>query len=152
MQYEKKFFNLKEEDEPFLQSLIKGKVKESLNLEYKGEMTNHVKLAKVVSSFANSSGGIIIFGIEEKDSLPVKLNPLESELGETIENVLLTSISRSITFKITSINSTIEKNKKYFVIYVPKSSSGPHMVTSKGECRYHKRAYSRKNFSSVPID
>lgn len=152
MQYEKKFFNLKEEDEPFLQSLIKGKVKESLNLEYKGEMTNHVKLAKVVSSFANSSGGIIIFGIEEKDSLPVKLNPLESELGETIENVLLTSISRSMTFKITSINSTIEKNKKYFVIYVPKSSSGPHMVTSKGECRYHKRAYSRKNFSSVPID
>ena len=84
MLYSEKFFNLTEGDEPFLQSLIDNKIKETLNLEYKKEMIDGNKFARKVASFANTSGGIIILGIEEKDYLPVKLNPLEPGLGETI--------------------------------------------------------------------
>jgi hypothetical protein len=151
MLYSEKFFNLTEGDEPFLQSLIDNKLKETLNLEYKKEMIDGNKFARKVVSFANTSGGIIIMGIEEKDSLPIRLNPLEPDLGETIENILITSISGRIPFKITAINSTIEDNKKYYVIYVPKSSNGPHMVISEKDFRYYKRAYVRTNFSSIPM-
>lgn len=151
MQYNEKIFNLTEGDEPFLQSLIDNKLKETLNLEYKKEMIEGNKFARKVVSFANTSGGIIILGIEEKDSLPIRLNPLEPDLGETIENILITSISGRIPFKITAINSTIKANKKYFVIYVPKSSNGPHMVVSEKDFRYYKRAYIRTNFSSIPM-
>ena len=151
MIYKEKFFNLTENDEPFLQNLIDNKIKESLNLEYKRELIENNKFARKVSSFANAIGGIIILGIEEKDHLPVKLNPLEPDLGETIENILVTSISRRLPFKITAINSTKEKNKKYYVIYVPKSSNSPHMVISERDFRYYKRAYERTNFSSIPM-
>ena len=151
MLYSEKFFNLTEGDEPFLQSLIDNKIKETLNLEYKKEMIDGNKFARKVASFANTSGGIIILGIEEKDYLPVKLNPLEPGLGETIENILITSISRKVPFKISTISSTIKDNKKYYVIYVPKSSNGPHMVVSEKDFRYYKRAYIRTNFSSIPM-
>lgn len=151
MDYMEKIFNLVDSDEPFLQKLIDDKIKETLHLEYKKEMIDHVKLARKVSAFANSLGGIMIIGIEEKGGLPIKLNPLDPNLGETIENVLITSISRELPFKITAINSTKEKDKKYYVIFVPKSSNGPHMVISEKDFRYYKRAYVRKNFSSVPM-
>lgn len=59
MLYKEKFFNLTEEDEPFLQNLIDNKVKESLNLEYKRELIENNKFARKVSSFANAIGGII---------------------------------------------------------------------------------------------
>ena len=149
---EKKFFNLTENDEPFLQSLIDSKIKETLNLEYKRKLPEHVKFDKKVSSFENGLGGILILGIDEKNTLPFRLYPLTPDLGETIENIIITSIDPALPFKITTINSTKEKDKKYYVLYIPKSSNGPHMVVSEKDFRYHKRAYIRKNFSSVPMN
>lgn len=76
--------NWKEED---LQSLVKNKIEEDSDLDYKDsrslmmggkEMT---ELSKDVSSFANSSGGIIIYGISENKHVPEKIdegcNPTE---------------------------------------------------------------------------
>ena len=149
---ERKLFNLTEDDEPFLQGLIDSKIKETLNLEYKRELPEHKKFARKVSSFANGIGGIIILGIEEKDHLPIKLNPLVPDLGETVESIIINNIDPPLPVKITSINSTKEKDKKYYILYIPKSSNGPHMVISEKDFRYYKRGYIRKNFSSIPMN
>jgi len=144
-----KLYNLDQDDEPFLQSLIDNRIMESLILDYKRELPkNNMNLAKHVSSFANTNGGIIIYGIEERNHIPVNLNPLDPNLKEKIENILLTSITPKIPTKIITIDSTQESSKKYYAIYVPKSSDAPYMLISNQDNRYYKRV----NFSSVPME
>lgn len=151
MIYPEKLYNLSQEDEPFLQKLITDGIAESLTLEYKKELpSNNIELAKDVSSFANSNGGIIIYGIEEDNTThkPTNLNPLDSGLEEKIENIILTSISPKLSVKIVAIKSTIEADKKYYTVYILSSSDAPYMVISGNNYRYYKRV----NFSSVPMN
>ena len=60
-----------------LEKMISGQVQESLHLDYKRSMAvsnkNRTEIAKDVSSFANSDGGIIVYGIEEEKHLPIRL-------------------------------------------------------------------------------
>lgn len=61
-----------------IEELIKAQVQESLNLDYKRSNSisnkSRAEIAKDVSAFANSDGGLIIYGVEEKDHLPVKID------------------------------------------------------------------------------
>ncbi len=67
-------------DEADILSLIKDKVQESLTLDYKksdalarteGKKT---ELSKDVSAFANSTGGVILYGMEEDKHYPIKID------------------------------------------------------------------------------
>jgi predicted HTH transcriptional regulator len=53
-----------------IQKLIGTQVQESLNLDYKrsSSISNKARaeIAKDASAFANSDGGLIIYGVEEK--------------------------------------------------------------------------------------
>jgi len=66
-------------DEKDLIQLIQTEVQESLYLDYKsaGSLqyndTNKGEISKDVSSFANSDGGQIIYGIVEKGHLPIEV-------------------------------------------------------------------------------
>lgn len=61
-----------------LESLIKNQIREDLHLDYKhgnllkGEKSGGI-IRKYVSAFANSEGGILIIGVEEKNSVPLKI-------------------------------------------------------------------------------
>ena len=69
--YTNRIFNQK-----IVSEFFDNKIEESINLDYKrGEsLVNSDKakkeLSKDVSSFANSDGGIIIYGVEEIDHIP----------------------------------------------------------------------------------
>ena len=73
-------YNLK-----YLESLIENKVEESLNLEYKasgafGKQNNKTtEISKDISSFANSDGGLIIYGMaeDENNHLPKEIDPID---------------------------------------------------------------------------
>ena len=66
-------------DDP-LQRLVDEEIQESLTLDYKAspslarDSRSRDELCKDVSAFANSAGGQIIYGIEEKDRKPVKVD------------------------------------------------------------------------------
>lgn len=134
-----------------LNNLINGKVQESLHLDYKSSpalsMKNRDEIAKDISAMANSDGGLIIYGIEEKDHFPYRLDdgvPDNSITREWLENILLSSISPSIPgIKIVQIPAS--RGHSYFAIEIPKSYSGPHQAPSK-------RYYKRYNFKSAPMD
>ena len=61
-----------------LMLLIKNEVQESTHLDYKAspaiDNKKRGEIAKDISAFANSDGGIIIYGIQENDHLPVKID------------------------------------------------------------------------------
>lgn len=64
-----------------LDALIKNKVRESVNLDYKkcaalqkNDLKKHEEVSKDISAFANSDGGIIVYGMEEDGHIPTKID------------------------------------------------------------------------------
>ena len=92
---------IKEED---INSLISLGVEESIDLEFKSSDSLKIsdkkksELAKDISAFANSSGGIIIYGINEENHVASSISPIDGNIitKEWIEQVIQTRIHRKI--------------------------------------------------------
>ena len=126
-----------------IQNLIKNKIKESLNLDYKRELGNHnTEIAKDISSFANASGGKIIYGVDEKNELPHSINWINTKgVKEKIESIILSNIQPEIKgYDIYSIENPDNQSQAIFVVDIPESSDAPHMANH--------RYYIRRNFKS----
>lgn len=138
-------------------NLVDAKERESISLEYKAKIEGterHKKeLVKDISAFANSEGGYLIIGLEEKDGIPKRICGTLRSIGrqkveEWIENVLITNISQKVRTKIKVLPISGSSDKVVVIIYVPISSKRPHMVTSQGENKYYKR----HQFQVLPAD
>ena len=135
-----------------LQNLVHNQIQENINLDYKGSpsLSNKKRneIAKDVSAFSNSDGGHIIYGIEEKNHLPVRIDSgVDHNIytREWLENVITSNISPIIEgILITQI--PISTDKSAYVIDIPKSFRGPH------QDRGNKRYYKRYNFKSQPME
>lgn len=142
-----------------IQELVNRKIPESLILDYKGDILQSKlkgkEFGKDISSFANTFGGWIIYGIQtnEKDEiLPLEENAiigLENQAGlkERIENMILSSISPKPLYRIKKIDIA-ETERCIILIYIPQSFSHLHMVTTKDEMKFYKRY----EFQSQPMD
>src|SRR5690349_14214538 len=82
-----------------LQSLVEGKIEESSSLEYKAakSLEDTESISIDVSSFANASGGVIIYGISEhreKKHVPERLDPIDRILfrKEWLEQIINSNI------------------------------------------------------------
>ncbi|MBE9513344.1 MAG: ATP-binding protein [Chloroflexi bacterium] len=147
---------IKEED---LQALKENSVPEGKTLEYKQELPSSLDADKKefladVSSFANASGGDLIFGvIEDRET-----GTIESLEGLTIENVdqeilrLDDMIRDGIEPRIPSVSISppipLINSKVALVIRVPKSWISPHRVSFRG----HDKFYSRSSNGKYPLD
>ena len=133
-----------------LQTLVTDAVPESLTLEYKSsaalgkQNTQKNELIKDVSSFANSAGGQIIYGIVEKNHKPIEIDSGTDLSREWLEQVIDTNIQPRIEgLNITPI--LISENKFAYILNIPQAvGRAPHQA----EHKYYKRS----NFQSVPMD
>jgi hypothetical protein len=131
--------------------LIVDEVQESLYLDYKDsravDSSKFGELAKDVSAFANSDGGVIIYGIQEKDHLPLgKDGGVEHNKysRERLEQVISSNISPRIDdIRIAQI--PLSAATSIYVIGVPKSFRAPHQSSDK-------KYYKRYNFQSLPME
>lgn len=88
-----------------LLALIKDQVAESLSLDYKASAAlqrtdgKKAELSKDVSAFANSAGGVLVYGVHENGHIPTLLDggldPDEIS-KEWLEQVINSKISRRI--------------------------------------------------------
>jgi hypothetical protein len=132
-------------DESDLLSLIADGVQESLHLDYKAsdalQRTDGKKneISKDVSAFANSDGGMLVYGIEEIGHLPVKIDNgcdpaviTREWLGQVINSTISPRIGDVRIRQITLANGRFA-----FAVEVPKAQgAGPHQASDK---RYYKR-------------
>lgn len=138
-----------------INNLISNKIEESLNLEYKSAdalkntENNKKEISKDVSSMANSSGGIIIYGIKEYDSqsehLPEEITPIERKevSKEWLEDVITSNIYPKIEdLKIHPVKLENE-NQVVYVVEIPQSTTA-HQARDQ-------RYYKRYNFKSQPM-
>jgi Putative DNA-binding domain len=133
-----------------LQSLIDAEARETLMIEYKRETYGGNDDARAefladVSSFANTSGGDLVIGIDAKDGVPAAFNPFtgaaESEL------LRLDQMAQS------GLEPRIPKLQTHFVpigdgsvliIRADRSYNAPHRVIFKGKNRFWARSSARK--------
>ncbi len=131
-----------------LDHIIKMGIEENIHLEYKRELNSNKNIAKSLSSFANSDGGNIIYGILEEDHKPVNINPMDpKEIKEKLDHVAHNGIDPPLNVKIWPVDIQTETNQgQVYVVYVPKKY--PYLHYAKTSHRYYKRT----NFSSVPME
>ena len=119
----------KEIDEEYLLSLIANQVQESKTIEYKRDLPGNSlddrkEFLADISSFANSSGGNIIYGVIENEGIPTELSGLGNiDLDAEklrMENLLRDCIEPRIpNFKIIPI--TLQESTTAIIIKVPRS-------------------------------
>ena len=137
-----------------IQKLIDSEVEESIHLEYKAckalkkEEGCKKELSKDVSSFANSDGGTIIYGVIEIDNKPIKIdvgfdpNDISKEwIEQVINSKIIPKIENIIITPINLSNS----DKFLYLIKIPKIDKAPHQASDK-------KYYKRYNFQSVPME
>lgn len=131
-----------------LQCLIDDEIQESLTLDYKASASlakdskSRDELCKDVSAFANSAGGQIIYGIEEKDRLPTKIDAGSELTREWIEQVIGSNIQPRLQgLVITPIQ--LSAARYAYLLTIPASKTA-HQAPDK-------KYYRRFNFESVPM-
>jgi hypothetical protein len=124
---------------------------EGLRVEYKSTFDKNVrgKMAKVLSSFANSLGGVAVVGVTSIDGVP--RDPVEGfdipaeELTLVIEQICLSGLNPPLVPKVTQIPSDAP-GKCFLVIEVGESVEAPHAIENS------KLVYVRTGNASNPYE
>ena len=138
-----------------LEQLQSNAVLEGKTIEYKKQLptnsdADRKEFLADISSFANASGGDLIFGITEENGSPKSINGVEIEnVDEEIrkyENIIRDGIESKIVFATRAVN--VSGKKFVFLFRINKSWTGPHRVIYKG----HDKFYSRNSAGKYALD
>lgn len=130
-----------------LLGLISNKVPEGKTIEYKLMLPGNSdddkrEFLADVSSFANTAGGHLIFGMDENQGVASNLIGI-SELDSDKEKLRLENIIRDgIAPRIAGISIQpvpLQSGNSALVIHIPNSWLSPHMVTYRGTSRFFAR-------------
>lgn len=142
-----------------LRELVDGKVLEQETLEYKrlihgDEDLETREFLADVSSFANTRGGHIIYGIAEEDGVPARL--CGTGLGDSEVDAAILRLDSQIRDGIEPripdvriIPVCLRTGAWCIVIHVPPSYRAPHRVIFKGHGHFYARASNGKHRMDV---
>lgn len=148
------FFTKEEYTYEDIESLIDNGAEESLNLEFKEARAlskddkYKAEITKDVSAFANSDGGIIIYGIQEKGHKASHITFINGNeyTKEWLELIINSGINRRIpNLKIYPIHKDGNIEQTIYLVKIPYSIEVPHM-------NKEKLYYKRFNFQSVKME
>ncbi len=135
--------------------LIENETPESLTLDYKRsdslakDSKKRNEISKDVSAFANSAGGILIYGVAENKHLPLSIDDGVDPTvitKEWLEQVINSNIQRRISgIRINQIKLSSHPTNVMYVVDVPQSDLAPHMA-------FDKKFYKRFNFESIAME
>ena len=143
-----------EEDD--LEALVHDGTQENISLDYKrcdalakteGKKT---EISKDVSAFANSAGGVIVYGIIEDRHVPTAIdagfdpNEISKEWLDQVINSRIQRRIDGVRVKQVALART-NPGRVVYVVWVPQSVRAPHQASDK-------KFYKRFNFESVPME
>lgn len=141
-------------NEEDIRLLIKNQAEESVFLEFKAadalkhSTESKKEIAKDVSSFANSEGGVIVYGILEEDHVAKELSYIDGAkfTKESLEQIISDGIQRRISgIRIFPVRFEGDIKKSVYVVQIPQSDDSPH-ATNDG------RFYKRSNFKASRME
>lgn len=137
-----------------IKSLIENDVEESIYLDFKDAKAldksdgKRKDISKDVASFANSDGGIIIYGIIEENHKASKISFVNGNeyTKEWLEQIINSSIQRRISdLLVLPIRNMGKIEETIYIVKIPKSLDAPHLSKDK-------KFYKRFNFECVPME
>ena len=146
------FDSIAEDD---LLALITNGISEGRTIEYKRELPGNSDGDKKefladVSSFANTGGGDLVFGMDEDKNLPTQIVGLTStDIGleaQRLDSILGSGLDPRVRYAQKTV--LCQDGKKTLVIRVERSWTGPHRVIFKG----HDKFYARNSAGKYPLD
>ncbi len=146
------FYNKESYSIDDIEYVISNEVEENIHLDYKAsgaldkDERKRSEITKDVSAFANSDGGIIVYGISEEDHKPKEISPIDGRVytKEWLENVIQQIQPRIENVMIYPIRVN-DLGQSIYVVNIPRSGKAPHMARDK-------RYYKRFNFKSEPME
>ncbi len=130
-----------------IELFCKQGIPEGQTIDYKKDFPRNI--AKTISAFANTIGGIVLIGIEENsDNRPkIPINGLEYKRGfsERVISIIMDNITPPIFPEIGVIKNE-NKEKAVILIRIPESENTPHAVdnNTKVYCRTLDRNHPEK--------
>src|SRR5216683_770225 len=125
---------------------------EGLRVEYKSTFDASVRaqLPKIVSSFANSQGGVLVVGVPAVKGVPAPpiegfARPPREDLPLTVENICLQNIHPPVLPRTEMVHSDVP-DKVFLVIEVDESGEAPHAIENS------RRVYVRTGNAANPYD
>jgi len=141
--------------EATLEQLIADGEREGKRIEYKQalsvEQSDQIKkFLASVASFANASGGDLIYGMRAVDGVPMEITPLIDFNFDQVQLRLDQLMRSGIEPKIPGIefHEVTCDGGSVLVMRIPKTYAGPHFITFGGENRF----YARSAAGKVPMD
>ena len=141
-------------DAAALRALVENGVAEGKTIEYKRELpgrrdSDKVWFPEAVSAFANTAGGDLLLGVEEKHGVPVALPGVEIDNvdGEKLrlEQVLHSGLQPRLP-RVDIWPVEVEEGRYVVLVRVPRSWVGPHRVAK------NSRFYARTSAGRYPLD
>ena len=136
-------------------ALVNDGVAEDRTLEYKEALPGSSDADKKefladVSSFANTAGGDLIFGVSETAGLPTQIlgitaTDLDLEVRR-LDSILASGLSPRIRYFTKTLSTW--SGQRLLVVRVERSWVGPHRVVYKG----HDKFYGRSSAGKYPLD
>ncbi len=140
-----------------LQELIDVGVPEGLNVEYKRELYDNTdadkkEVLKDITSFANSSGGHLIIGVEEEQGLPTNIRGIGGvdvdAAIQRIENLIRDGVEpRMVGVRIKSV--PLQNGDRALLLRIPKNWNPPHRVSVRNHNRFYLRNSAGAHEASV---
>ncbi len=103
-----------------LDTIAKG---ETLTVEFKQKFTDFEKIAKEMIAFANTSGGVLIFGV--RDNRKILGVESEKEIAELVEKTAREFCNPPVEFELKFFEY---KKKLIAVAEIPESKNKPHRL------------------------
>jgi Putative DNA-binding domain len=136
-----------------IQQLVNSAVPEGPFLDFKEDFIKPEKLRERTCAFANASGGEFVFGIAEHKGVAGTITPITLDTAPDRKEINIREIIRSgiyppisgVQIAVIPIENQV-KAGHIIVIRIPKSTTGPHMVTEK------KLIYTRESTQSRPME
>lgn len=133
--------------------IISSRTEESINIDFKDARSlssgDGKEIAKDVSAFANSDGGLIFYGINEDNHVATDLSFVDGNKynKEWLENKITSNIQQRIhDILIIPVRFDNDINRTIYVVKIPKSLNTPHINS------FDNKYYRRFNFKSVPME
>lgn len=129
-------FDLAAFNEADIQGIVNSKMEESIYLEFKASgalaTTDSKKdeIAKDVSAFANSDGGLLIYGITEQNHRAASFSFIDGDQypKEWLENVIISRIRQRINgLQIFPVRFGGDISRTIYVVKIPRSPTSPHL-------------------------
>jgi hypothetical protein len=138
-----------------IDALVTTQVPESRTIEYKQALPSNSDSDKKefladVTSFANSVGGYLIYGIAEdngiaREVLGVEVDNIDLEVRR-LDSMLISGIYPRMRYRIQSIPHST--GRFIVIVKIDRSAAAPHRVTFKG----HDKFYARSSAGKYPLD